>query len=509
MRFPAQEHVSIWVCGLALWALVGPVRANDEEPPPKVLSRTLSLTDAEVHDAVLPGKAVDVTAFPGGGVAVLIVPEDDADGPRRLYRVTGRGEDLKPVLTDLPAETETVMARPGALWIGVEDRILRLPIDEASGRPSGPAETALEIAGLKLGSLRTRGLVREDRLYLPEVGRLGIYEAADAGRVERVGEIPLPVTARRSRHGFELESPALSPLSSRDATLWGTVPEALGGYRFHAYVVDPAAQLDPASESAADGSEDPRVREVFFRFRGPEAIERHFWTRVDGKNALLVATAPSDKLGIFQKLNLRLFRVGDDRTRAGRTPRAELQTVARRWASIAPTVRDVDGDGKDDLLLVQEEGLGGGDLVIDLFQGRGSGLLDTRRPRRTKLKDTSGGWHLDTDFNGDGRADFLLVSDGRLQIFDILPQHKKRVLADKPFFVLDRDREAEPDAEVTVVFALGTSGADVTTISARGSLRLFDADGDERPEMVLQRSVGGRAVIRAVYLKDPGKTTGP
>lgn len=501
LRDPKQRLVVVGTL-LLFWTAPG-ILAEDEEPPPQVQSRTLRLPDGEVHDAILPGRALDVTAFPGGGAVVLVAPEDDADGPRALYRVRGLAEDLEPLRTDLPAEAESVVARPGGLWVGVEDRILFLPVD---GDRLGEPRSVLEIEGLRLGSLRSRGLIQDETLYVPEVGRLRVYTAS-AGSLEPADELPLPVSADRSRYGFMLESPSLSSVDGASAdgssAAWGSEPEALGDYRFRAYRIDSAAASDPAA--ADDDSEDPRMRELFFRFRGPESVERHFWTRIDGRDGLITATAPSDKLGIFQKLNLRLFLVGADRTRAGRGPRAELKTVARRWSMVGPKVRDVDGDGKDDLILVQEEGLSGDHLVIDIYRGRGTGLLETRRPRRTKLKDRAGSWHLDTDFDGDGHEDFVLLSGGRLEIYGLRPSHKKKVLEDEPFFVLDRGRESDSAAEVTVTLGVGTGGTEVDTISARGSLHVFDTDasdgGDSRPEIVLMRTVRGRAVVRVVSVR--------
>ena len=485
--------------------------ADEEEAPPRVLARHLELANGWVHDAILPGTALDVAPFPGGGVAVLIVPEDgvrNAEGqiPRALYRIQGTESDITPILQGLPEHLDSLVGRADALWMGGEDRIYRWPATDhtAADRTAAdhtPAnleakdlEVLLEVEGVDLGVLRSRGLVTERAgtpVLIPEVGRLNRY-AETADGLQALPAFDLPVRTRRRSRGFELWSPpVLSVYSGGSASseLWATQTEALGAQRLRALLIRP------------DAAEDERIQENWFRFESPEDVEQHRWVQIDGRPALIVATTPGDKLGIFQKLRLRIFYTGADRTRAGRKPSVSLETVSRRWYSVDPSIHEVTGDGKDDLILVQPEGMGGNDLVIDVFPGKGNGRFDDRRRRRTKLKDQGGDWHFGSDFNADGAPDLAVVAGGALKIYALDPGHKRKVLQEEPFFSLDRNSEKDRSTEVAITVSAGGGGTEVDTISARGRLRVFETDGHGRQELVLMRNVRGRAVIRVVSPK--------
>ena len=469
----------------------------DDEPPPKVLARQLKTSQGTVHDAILPGIALDVAPYPGGGVAVLVIPEDavedaedaELEAPRALYRIRGHENDTRPVAVGLPAKLDAMVARSTDLWMGDDERLYRWPADSRSASDLKPL---LDVEGLSLAVLKRRGLIAEDSeiLPIPEVGSIGRYTEMPTG-LELVDRVDLPVRARRRAGGFELWSPSLIPVEEGGKpsnAAWGTTTEALGAQRIGALLID---------SSAPEGE---RVQENWFLFNAPEDVQQHRWVRIDGRTALIVATTPGDKLGIFQKLKVRIFYAGADRTRAGRRPTMSLETVTRRWYSIDPHVYDVTLDGKDDLVLIQPEGMGAGDLVVDVLPGKGNGRFDERGRRRTKLKDHSGYWYFGEDFNGDGRPDLATTAEGRLSLYALETKSKRKALKKEPFFTLDRDTETRGSTQVTVTVAAGTDGTDVESISARGRIRVFDADNDDRPDLVLMRSVRGRAVIRVVSL---------
>ncbi len=465
----------------------------DDEPPPQVLSRHLALADGEVHDAILPGEPLDVAPYPGGGVAVLIVPENgtrNTDGriPRALYRIQGTETDTTPVVEGLPEHVDALLGRGDLLWLGGEDRIFGWPRD---GRSKADLKVLLDLEGVDLRVLRARGLVADRAgtpILIPEVGRLNRY-AESADGLKLLGGVDLPVLARRQSRGFELWSPvvvAVDPGAETPTGLWATRTEALGAQRLRALLIRP------------DAAEDERIQENWFRFEAPEDVEQHRWVQVDGRPALIVATTPGDKLGIFQKLKLRVFYTGADRTRAGRRPTLAVQTVSRRWYAVDPSIHEVTGDGKDDLVLIQQEGMGGNDLVIDVFPGKGTGRFEDRRPKRTKLKDQGGDWDFGNDFNGDGSPDLAVVAGGTLRIYAVDPEHKRKVLRKDPYFTLSRESEQGGSAQVTITVSADAEGTEVDSFSARGRLRVFDTDGDGDKELVLMRSVRGRAVIRVI-----------
>ena len=477
----------------ALMGLSGSLTLADDELPPQVLSRHLDLANGQVHDAILPGIALDVAPYPGGGVAVLILPEDgtrNAEGevPRALYRIRGTETDTTPVVEGLPEHLNALLGRGETLWLGGEDRIFGWPRD---GRSKTDLKVLLELEGVDLSVLKARRLVVDQPgtpILIPEVGRLNRYTESAEG-LQPLNGVDLPVRTRRRSRGFELWSPAVVAVDSgveSSTELWATRTEALGAQRLRALLIRP------------DAAEDERIQENWFRFETPEDVEQHRWVQVDGRPALIVATTPGDKLGIFQKLKLRVFYTGADRTRAGRRPTLAVQTVSRRWYAVDPSIHEVTGDGKDDLVLVQQEGMGGNDLVIDVYPGKGTGRFEDRRPKRTKLKDQGGDWDFGNDFNGDGSPDLAVVAGGTLRIYAVDPGHKRKVLRKEPYFTLSRETEKGGSAQVTVTVSADAEGSEVESFSARGRLRVFDTDGDAKKELVLMRSVRERAVIRVI-----------
>ena len=458
-----------------------------EEPPPTVRSVTQRLSWAQVIDVVLPGVVLDIAPWPtnqetdpssASGLAVLLRPEDgEDDGPRHLYRLRGTADDLRPVATDLPSTADTLLRHSEQLWIGDEGRILRYQEDQG-------LTTLLELEGLSLGSLVTRGLISEERVLIPEVGKVRQYTAdlrpTDEG-------FPLPVEARRRPGRLELWSP----------------PIRRHGDALHRFVTDPIAldahRLRVTSIDLEAEGED-RLQDSWLRFAGPEDVEQSHFVHIDGRPALIVATTRGDKLGIFEKLELRTFLLKPDRTHAGRLPRNSLQTATRNWYEVEPRIVDFDADGKDDLLLIQPQGLGADELLVELHPGRGGGLLEPRG-RRSKLKVEGSSWDMSSDFTGDGTVDLLLMAEGELRIYTGIARHKKRVVDDTPRHLLGPAVSGDTDLQVAI--NVSAQGSESEAIGFHRPPRLLQLDGDPRPEIVLMETVRRRSVLRLVDLVDP------
>ena len=143
-------------------------------------------------------------------------------------------------------------------------------------------------------------------------------------------------------------------------------------------------------------------------------------------------TQRADKVGILEKKKLRVFALGGDRTRTGRPPRFELLTSSRLWQRLGLHVLDVDADGRDDLVLLQPEGLNGKKLIVDLYRGGGGGRFagDGFRsvlPEIDEATPTSYGG----DWTGDGVPDLVAVTGSRLLVHAGLAQPRRKAVVEK------------------------------------------------------------------------------
>ncbi len=474
----SRPTAPVLCCLLAL--LGGASRATEppEDPPPALRSSTQQLAWAEVIDVVLPGLILDVAPWPGDapgatdGLAVLLQPEDATDGPRHLYRLRGVDGDLQPLADDLPATADSLLRHGDQLWVGDEGRIHRY-------RDGLGLTTLLELEGLRLDGLVERGLINGQDILIPEVGRVRHYTAD----LQPTGDsFEQPVEARRRSRQLELWSPPIRRLGT-DPRRFVSDPIALDTHRLRVSLID------------LDAEADEQRQDSFLRFAGPEDLEQFDFVHIDGRPAVIVATTRGDKLGIFEKLELRTFLLKPDRTRAGRLPRNSLETVTRNWYRLEPRIVDFDADGKDDLLLIQPEGLGAGKLLIELHLGRGGGLLEPRS-RRSKLDAEGAAWDMSSDFTDDGTVDLLLVSDGELRIHAGLPKHKKRVIDGEPVHRLAPGELTGSSVEVAI--SVSSEGSDGQATGLHRRPRLLQLDADAKPEIVLLASLRGRGVLRIV-----------
>ncbi len=488
----AAISLTTTLCALPAWA-------KDDVPkpePPPVEMILQELPWATVTQVVLPGRALHVTPWPAGadqpeggqngaGLAVLLSDETALKGPRLLYRLHGRETDLAPVFAGLPKKANRLHARGAELWISEAGKIHRYS-------NTGRLETVLEAEGLSLGTLASRGLVTDELLIFPEVGRLRQYSGTP---LTLTRDISLPVQARRKSRRLELWSPAVRRVPG-DELLFATDPQATDKFRLRTLLIDPN---QTASESAtADGETEDPWQESWSRFDAPEDVNHFRYTRIDGQLALIVATTRGDKLGIFEKLKVRVFLLQPDRTRAGRRPVASFETVTRNWYAVKPRILDLTGDGKDDLLLIQPDGLGAGKLKVELYPGRGGGRFETRS-KVTKFEAEAANWDMTSDFTGDGVPDLLVVADETLRIHPALPKHKRQVVAKEPWQSLALTEWDSGSVEISINVSSDGSSGETHGLATRP--RLMNLDGDPEPEIVLVGRAEGRAVIRIVDLK--------
>ncbi|HSN87720.1 MAG TPA: VCBS repeat-containing protein, partial [Thermoanaerobaculia bacterium] len=471
------------LCALAIF-LIG-ATPPPPPPPPAVGVTLVPLSGARRTDAVLPGHLLGV-ALPKAAdgrrqIVVLTTPDDPKaegtpKGPRSLYLIDPeRAGAPRRLLEGLPAEANA-LAAADLDGDGTEEILLGEPGKlHALGTPEAPASRLLlETAGLDL----RRSSLQEGPLQVPTVGRLRTW-TFDGGRPVAGPEHELPVRASRERQALRLSS---LPVTSIQGFL-AVGPEEHGKLRLRTILI------------GADG----KRTEAWSQLPGREDILGYRYVTLEGRPALIVTTTDAEKMGVFAHHRFRLFPLTADRSRSGQAPSLAFETESNRWFSVDPVITDLDRDGKEDLVVIQPEGMAGGDLVIDTFFGQGNGRFE--RPRRLKLSNLeSRSWSFGRDVTGDGVADLVTLGKTGLGIFAGTADPRRDLLDRKPRQTVEIGAARET---VTVSVGVGTEGVETgSTRSANlGSPHLEDLDGNGRPEVLLfSRNANGRGRVTVVRL---------
>ncbi|MEM8963762.1 MAG: FG-GAP-like repeat-containing protein [Acidobacteriota bacterium] len=406
------------------------VVVKDEKPPPPAgVFRA-----AGDLDVVVPGRLYDhVLARDGGKRYVVMLigeppaqadesGEKDGKKTRRVVAVDLAGDALITLHDELPEHTRMLYRRDVdgdgndelfALRRGALDALgtvttpaRRLTLDLPGADPRGEPRTGL-------GTTAPEGAP----LIVGASGRLWLIEPVD-GRLQVTGEHALPTEARRRRGGIELTSPKLTTIWRADGSpLIAAGPISDGRQRLKTVLIDPSAP------------EDERRSEIFSLLPGAERVEESWYGLFAGRPRLLVTTTDAERIGIFDDKTVRLFPLLGDRTRAGRSPSLKAQTEVKRWNDLRPAIADVNRDGKDDLLLMQQADLSGNDLLVEAYLGKGTGRYEPRT-RKSELDDADH-VRLVGDLDGDGHGDLLEHRSGALVLHRGV-DHRRRVVDKKP-----------------------------------------------------------------------------
>ncbi len=501
-REPFESKQTALLAALALMVMTTlPAIGNDEETPPPPVGLRHSLSAQGQHlDVVVPGRLLD-HAWPRLGpdgprtLLLLVAPENAPDGPRTLLRLpwADSGTNAPVVLaTDLPecanaltqvatsssAIDTVLLGEPGVIYrLGfADDRVTRSVLAEHAGLDLRAQPRAISGHGIPIA----------------EVGSLRVL-GNDTTATE-----PLPVRARRKRAGLVLESPPVTVLDrgADRLPLYAIGPEPLGGLRLRSILIDP--------EIEGEG----RWNEVWSILPGPESVEDSVYLLQDGRPRLLVATMNAEKLAIFGHKRLRSYPLLADRTRQGKNSSLDAESTARRWQRVDIVVADVDDNGKDDLLVAQLDGLGGGKLAIDAYMGKGSGTYDVR-VRKTIIDRSVDGWIIGHDFDHDIEPDLLALTGNTMALYPgAVTKTKKRSVASKSSWEVDlADHVVEGaeapgvNQEAAVEASIGTTGAGVEA-PALGRPTAVDLDGDGQRDIILTtRNQRGRGRLHVLLMR--------
>lgn len=458
--------------------------------PPEIGVKVAPLAGARRTDAVLPGHLLDTAVAraaagrrkllalvtpddpkaeetPKGPRALYLIDPDHSGAPRRLMDgLAAKANSLAAVDLDGDGSDEILVGERGKLW--------------TLGSPDAPTapRLLLEARGfdLRRWSPETPGIFQA-----AEMGRLRTW-TIDGGRLVPGPEQPLPVHATRERRALRLSSLPVTTIGG-DPPSQAVGPEENGKLRLRTILL---GRNGDKTESWA-------------RLPGKENVEGFRYANLDGRPVLIVTTTDAEKIGIFAKLRFRLYLLGADRSRSGQPPSLAFETESHRWFPVDPVLRDLDRDGKQDLVLLQPEGLGGGDLVIDTWFGQGNGRFE--RPRRLKLGNLdSRSWSYGEDVTGDSLPDLVTISESGLRVFAGTNDPRHGILDRSPRQTVNLEGA---DVLVTVSLGVGTGGVDMESSRSNslGGPHLADLDADGRPEVLLASpNGGGRGRVTVVRL---------
>lgn len=121
-------------------------------------------------------------------------------------------------------------------------------------------------------------------------------------------------------------------------------PEAPGKTRLHWLTLSP------------EGPGPHRWQESWFRFTHPQTLLAAIPFFLDGRPALAAWTMRSDRISLFAKPPMWVFRQQQDRTRSGKQAAVKIVSSKLERRQAHPVSMDLTGNGRDDLLLIYRDG---------------------------------------------------------------------------------------------------------------------------------------------------------
>jgi hypothetical protein len=314
------------------------------------------------------------------------------------------------------------------------------------------------------------------------VGGLRSYGADAAGSFRLLSESTLPVIASRNGAGFRIESPTARLLEPGPAgrPLLAAAPIAADALRVRTVLFDPDA---PAQEA--------RQSEAWARLPERERVIETAFLRLDGSPVLALTSRPADKLSFFGEKLLRLYPLERDRSRAGIEALLATESGMNLWQDARLVTRDLDRDGREDLIAAYWKGLKDDRVVLEGYMRLADGSFDAKA--RTTAFDVEDAERsvlgFGDDLDGDGLSELVLAGEGSLRIHRGQPGRRGAdVIEPKPRWIVPahglltadlRDEGGSFDLEMS------DDGAHLLPLQrASGARRAIDLDADGHRELV-------------------------
>jgi hypothetical protein len=330
----------------------------------------------------------------------------------------------------------------------------------------------------------------DGRLRVPLLGGFRTYGPGSSGAWTLISELAVPQRVDAGPELFRIRSPSIEAIGrSGDGRLvFATESEPLGKRRLRTLLLDP------------DGPAERRVVESWALFPEPERVVDRDFALLRGAPVLIVTTTTADKLSILGEKALRIYPLGGDRTRAGDPPLFAAMTGINLWQEARPTIIDLDGDGRDDLVLAYWKGLKNSIVAFEVYRGTENGSFGKARSMSFEVDDGKRGvLEFGRDLDGDGRPDAILRAGNDLLVF-AGPQASR---------ALDKPVETRPSRRIPLGAGLPEGGRTELSMGLEGfavhrgrgglgTLHLVDVDGDGRTEVVFAgdtESGFGRATV--------------
>jgi hypothetical protein len=431
------------------------------------------------HDARLfrwtPRAAEAVTLVQGGLPRGTLEAADlDGDGREELLLLRDGAIDELP--QEIPhAEAEAVRS------------VLH---DAALGRTYGDPRAA-----------RSAADAADGRLRLSVSGEFVTYRRAADGTTDPSAVLDLPIRVVPGRTRIDVRTPEVVAIGAGASgrALFATAPEAAGGQRLRTVLLDPEA---PVAE---------RSVECWAQLPGAERVLDSALVLRDGHPVLVVTTMSAEKLSLFGEKMLRIFPLGGDRTRGGGTPQFVATTGLNLWQIGSISVLDLDGDGRDDLVIGYWKGLKRTIAALEVYRGEDGGGFAKARTTELDVSDGDEGFlSFGSDADGDGRPDLVVVAGHQALVFPgTEPKERmRRPVAGKPSRRLSTPSEAPGANQIDVSFELGGF-----TVSRRapgfGTPRVMDLDGDGRVELLFAGDLRGSARLSLLAFRAEGASSVP
>jgi hypothetical protein len=435
-----------------------------------------------VHAILAPGvRRVEV--IPEGRLLAVALPLT-AEARRRVVLLVERPQSHERALLELDLATPTTRVLADHLSAGI-DRIDALDLDgdgaqevllgephqlyvlRAGGVLPLAAPGFFDLAAPDSATVRAPARSRT-QLVTAEAGRLRCYAPAPGGNaLVRTCDEPLPLRAERESRGLLLETPPTSVVARPGAAPLVLVgPQTLDQRRLRTLAIEPG--------TAGSSSSWARLPEL-------ESVQQSRYAWWNGAPVLAVSTVRGDKLRLFEDQRLRLFHLTTDRTQEGHAPFFVADTASARWHALEMYFGDVDGDGRDDLTVIEPKGMGGNPVFVKTYLGTAAGGLAST-PSIAKLDVEATSVRFGDDVTGDHRPDLVALAGGELLIFAGRVPGRDGAVSTTPTLRVPLTTATNGAVELQV----GTGG--VRTRSERFGWQppfVADLDGDGRGEILL------------------------